>query len=1810
MSDLQGLPINSTQVGDQLRQDIMNQILQDPNLLKQIFGNDKQNNTIPGGQITGRLADTKFGQFVNKAANRPGMQTFNKNAKLINAGVGMITESLKHAGSGTYDINAPTRKAEKALDAASGLAAMIPGIGTAASIALKGIGAIVGGQTDYVNTAKVKQIGSTLAGQNSLASTAKSVQDVSQNLRKIKHIDTGKLADYGDIGWASSGNKVKAALASANNASDIAYNTNFRNELIQGSNLQIDKTMNELSSIAAFGGNLGTNSSNWSTGLMHIDNGSTHEKNPYEGVPMGADREGTPNLVEQGETIFDDYVFSDRLLVPAFKGKRIAYGKRSMKAEGGKIDSSKKAKTPTWEEKLLKKYGGLTFSAAAKKIEHDMGVDERPNDWIARQGMNAYLQALMNVQELERAKKELRRGGDLRGARELNKLSGYEFAQMQAEEQARQEQEAIAQQQAAQQQQQQMMAQQQGMDPQQQMDPNQQAMMQQQMMAQQGAPMQAACGGRLNKHDEGGNMQEEQSQQQEETSEDPMEKDPSDMSNKELNDAIKQIIEWAQETEDKQLLARAEKAKKGSREEKEAFVEDAIKQIEEESSAMGQQAQQEQQQQASPEEQAMMEQQAMQGQLSPAEQQQQMSPEEQAMMQQQMQQQMMAAQGGQPMMAYGGRKFADGGDTSEQEQIASMYYSYLKGKYPKKYEELQKGMSAYMQQYASQFQNLPQDKQELAVQQLQLNYLYNAASKDNEFLSYIKSAQQAQYADGGELAQEDLQQQPTQDDNVQEMQVQSPEFLSIEDPTDLSTKELNKVIDEILQYARENKIKDLAKAARKAKRGSREDKEDFIEDAIDEVSEIEEQKAQEQQAEQAQEPSPEEQMVAQQQQQQPSEEELAQQQAMEQQMVQQQMMQQQGAMPADPGNELEAQMQPQQQQFAYGGKVNKYSYGDTLKQNYIITSDVTDPDFESRFENILKELNYSLPNILPADLAEAYQEYLKRYPIIDPNGNDWNGWQQFIKDNDGYKNYSDLFKFFDEKANWAQALQQAKANVRKAGWKDRKMAAKEGIPTEEYMQHLAEQEFKENNTEPTGNGSIKMGGFEIPLENLDPSYINSEFINLISKYPNQDQEGLLKLLNQAIMSSYTGRNPLDIPADKLSELKEQQKYAILKAYGMDISNLGIDADSALQLALRQRPYQDVFKEQERGREVTPLSVTALNPNQYYSREGIGDPTYTFKTPLYGGSSEYQETSNGRYKVQDWGSDFRVGSNTYPTINQYEMSDPYLKERYFLAQSILDKDRGFDSVKDFFSSMKGKYSQDKLSEMDSDQLMSTLFGRNWEDFINNDGSIITQQEFIDKIRSNPDKYKDSPFLDHKPGQMHRLDDLYHPSTNFYYIQTPDGPQFYNQSDLQGAGYILSNTDIPEGYNRYSGDKFYQYRYNPLLPTLGLAENEDYINGLHNTPIQPTQNVDAGTVNGQGDISTANPNATTGGTVPAAGNNNGSGSNEQSGNGQNPDGNNGNNGNLTDLYYYQDAQGRLYPIDENTMVDADDNRMTPTLYMSNYKGGTIAQMPYTEGNNRIHIYTEKPKAPLPGNLPFWLQMGLGATSLGVNVANAFKPDYKKYRDANALIEASKEAGKYQPVAFRPIGDFVNPSRFNMNYWADQQRANALATQYAILNSNNGNLGSINQGLLANGYNTVIGLGDLARKGQEYNTDLAFKEADFNRETNKSNSEGLLKADMANQAAMMDSGKTNLTGLTQAYAMKNDIDKANEAAINASVKGIMDGLWNVYANNISNGQVNYGIRTNSFGPTAAKVTNGLLTADGGFLKSRVGLSKIIGG
>lgn len=133
-------------------------------------------------------------------------------------------------------------------------------------------------------------------------------------------------------------------------------------------------------------------------GYMRVNAGGSHEENPNGGVQVGMDEEGTPNLLEEGEPVYNDYVYSDNITADE--------------------EILKKHNVPT-------KYAGKLYSKIADSYVDEAA--EMPIDPIANNGLNAMLVRLADAQEEQ---KEIQKQQELE--EELANLSPEELEELEA----------------------------------------------------------------------------------------------------------------------------------------------------------------------------------------------------------------------------------------------------------------------------------------------------------------------------------------------------------------------------------------------------------------------------------------------------------------------------------------------------------------------------------------------------------------------------------------------------------------------------------------------------------------------------------------------------------------------------------------------------------------------------------------------------------------------------------------------------------------------------------------------------------------------------------------------------------------------------------------------------------------------------------------------------------------------------------------------------------------------------------------------------------------------------------------------------------------------------------------------------------------------------------------------------------------------------------------------------------------------------------------------------------------------------------
>ncbi len=146
-------------------------------------------------------------------------------------------------------------------------------------------------------------------------------------------------------------------------------------------------------------------------GYLRINAGGSHDENPNGGVQLGTDPQGIPNMLEENEPVYNDFVYSDNIIA----------SKEMLK-----------------KHKLPEKFAGKLFSEIADKFVDE--AESRPLDPVSNNGLNAMLVRLADAQEEQKQADE-----QAALEKEIAKLSPeeqqalmQEIAQQEAAEQAAQ----------------------------------------------------------------------------------------------------------------------------------------------------------------------------------------------------------------------------------------------------------------------------------------------------------------------------------------------------------------------------------------------------------------------------------------------------------------------------------------------------------------------------------------------------------------------------------------------------------------------------------------------------------------------------------------------------------------------------------------------------------------------------------------------------------------------------------------------------------------------------------------------------------------------------------------------------------------------------------------------------------------------------------------------------------------------------------------------------------------------------------------------------------------------------------------------------------------------------------------------------------------------------------------------------------------------------------------------------------------------------------------------------------------------------
>lgn len=255
------------------------------------------------------------------------------------------------------------------------------------------------------------------------------------------------------------------------------------------------------------------------------------------------------------------------------------------------------------------------------------------------------------------------------------------------------------------------------------------------------------------------------------------------------------------------------------------------------------------------------------------------------------------------------------------------------------------------------------------------------------------------------------------------------------------------------------------------------------------------------------------------------------------------------------------------------------------------------------------------------------------------------------------------------------------------------------------------------------------------------------------------------------------------------------------------------------------------------------------------------------------------------------------------------------------------------------------------------------------------------------------------------------------------------------------------------------------------------------------------------------------------------------------------------------------GKLGWVHRTPLYNTDYNIKVPDLETPQQRAHELNTMIQDFPTREPRIYQEEENNNL---LPTYLRYApVIGSAIGTISSLLSKPDESS---ANAILTAAREAGQYTPISFNPIGDYIQYNPFDRDYYINKLNAESGAARRAIINQSSGNRGNAMAGILVADYNAQNQLGALARQAEEYNLAQRQKVAEFNRGTNMFNTEGIFKADTANQAARMQARNTLLQGTIQAERLRQAARQQLAAERSANLTNLFNNLGNIGRENMN--------------------------------------------
>ena len=199
------------------------------------------------------------------------------------------------------------------------------------------------------------------------------------------------------------------------------------------------------------------------------------------------------------------------------------------------------------------------------------------------------------------------------------------------------------------------------------------------------------------------------------------------------------------------------------------------------------------------------------------------------------------------------------------------------------------------------------------------------------------------------------------------------------------------------------------------------------------------------------------------------------------------------------------------------------------------------------------------------------------------------------------------------------------------------------------------------------------------------------------------------------------------------------------------------------------------------------------------------------------------------------------------------------------------------------------------------------------------------------------------------------------------------------------------------------------------------------------------------------------------------------------------------------------------------------------------------------------TEEATTRAANKRPTWMRYAPIAGSAIATIGDMFSsPDYS---NPSMITDA---ATNLSTVPFTPVGNYLSYNPLDRDFYLNRLGQNAAATRRALLNTSGGNRLQAQAGILAADYNYGTSIGQLAREAEQYNQAQRERVEAFNRATNQFNTEGAIRAAIANKQNDELRFRSAITAAQMRQAIKEQRDAQRSANLTNLFQGLGDMGW----------------------------------------------------